>query len=288
MTSTDVAPGAAALPTMDERKEPRHSNYAQRPVETATSIPFHSSGGVISGGNSTLLDRKRRASVSDESEPTVPLKVPRLPPKPSATYMPRRRHGKPPNPPPPYRLDFGQHRGKTLNQVPPSWLLWAIDKGIHKQHLDLGIALYEMGKTATLEHNGQILKAEPYSRRSLEQGPRQASNPEWVVPDKAEATGYPFWDKTLDLPAWIGNQDAINWFRVDPYEMERVGVCPLGEADIEHMSTGAENMWWLYEVYRYAEHFGTTKHLTAPQMLYHFLKHENARESEIIESIVPT
>lgn len=76
---------------------------------------------------------------------------------------------------PDYRLDVGQHLGKTLDEVPASWLLWASDKRFYQQQLDLGIALLGLGRTATLEHDGEILIAEPHSRAAAGQAPDPSS-----------------------------------------------------------------------------------------------------------------
>lgn len=276
MAPAGVGPGATALVPSHDREEHNPTHYPRSDVRSMAAFAPCSTLDAIPGDASSSLSMKRKAVNVATSEPIVPLKIPRLPQTPSRPLAQRRRHGKPP-PQPPYRLDFGQHSGKTLNEVPPSWLLWAIDQGIHQQHLDFSIALYELGRTTTLEHGGKVLKAEPHYHAPAKQASNSSSTSQWVVPDKDHASAYRFWASKLEAPAWITDQDAINWFQVNPFEMEKAGICPLSAADIENLGAPSGRVWWLYVVYKYAENHCTTRQQTARQMLDHFLDRNNIK-----------
>lgn len=141
-----------------------------------------------------------------------------------------------------YRMTFGQHRGKTLQEVPPSYINWMTSQGIPSQRPALDAAL----------RDHQKLRA-------------NINNPSnWNPPGIYDTTDARFFDAHTQDPKWISDADVCRYFWLQEPQLSALGVGLVSEEDVrreaqfEHLVSvfpGPER--WLYQVYTCARMLDT-------------------------------
>lgn len=218
-----------------------------------------------------------------------------------------------------YRLNFGKYRGKTLLEIPESYIYWLIDHGAYLNRLDLRAALLALGYLKVVEvdfnsntvskslkiHNvvpagppyclvldaipesylnflidNDVPKWRPDLIPALRRGPvvhlERFLSRSFQLPDKRQARHKYFFDEwNANAPLWISKQDAMMYFKVVPSAMENAGLISF---------SSPRKKWWLYEVFKYAEHFGTIceDRQVSWRALSAFLEKHDRREREIV------
>lgn len=171
-----------------------------------------------------------------------------------------------------YYFDFGMHAGKTLREVPPSYLDWLINKEIHTSRPTLAAALRILGRLDS---------------------PRPAlKESSWKAPAVSEARGKCFFDPLLGSPRWISDKDTVTYFNLRVPMLARAGIRNLSDKGLD-MYTDYGSMFclsrvprrWLYQVFACAEHFNTAFPGTAQQALQKFLAKNEQREGEIMAGL---
>ena len=154
-----------------------------------------------------------------------------------------------------YRMKFGRHEGRTLQDVPPSYLSWLIEKEVYANKEDLKAALIQ----------GKYLSsaAGPESSPSTPIKKRQVSESEEAVPRKitisklAKNNGtmlnYDGSAYILDFGTYAGNKlsdvplDYISWLIREGVHKERADLAvALREAGLlaDHCSTDITDPAW--------------------------------------------
>ena len=182
-----------------------------------------------------------------------------------------------------YILDFGAHAGSTLGKVPPDYVTWLIDEGVHNKRPDLKSALQEQG----FLRDRDVLPQQQDTPPSSQESPQQT--PAWKAPDIHE-TGDARFYQNFSVPAWISDADADSYFGLKGPVLSSRGVGLVTEADIKREAEFPElvnvtnsRKRWLYPVYKCAVQFGTVPRSrgTADRALQDFLNKNRRREEQI-------
>lgn len=155
-----------------------------------------------------------------------------------------------------YSMTFGKYIGKPLDEVPSQYLEWIKDNNVQKDHEDLP-------QLCVLE----VILTQTQAFLLLSKFPEE---PDDVVS----------YDPWTDMKIWISDSDARQFFGDDSRLMR--------SATSHSWGLGRRTKWWLHQVYRYAEHFGTlgTQKQTVTA-LRNFLGKNEAREKEIMAQFEP-
>ena len=199
--------------------------------------------------------RKRPAYCSSDPSAATPTS-----PTPKASKRSRPRH---PGPLPvqSYRLDFGKHRYKTLDEVPSGYINWLISNEVHSGRPDLAAALKSDGLlTATSDPDLDV----------------DSALRTWRIPNRIEKYNDSFYDKFTDDARWIALGDAIKYFQVDANLLRVAGIQSLADKTPRYP---------LYQVYFCADHFKTTANGTTQQALDAFQRKNERREKEIMSEM---
>jgi hypothetical protein len=144
----------------------------------------------------------------------------------------------------PYRFNFGMHRGKLLDETPPSYIQWIIRENIAAGRSDLKEALdqYKSRAATNSSRASGLIEA----RDALQSNNPSSSAPasariqaDWIVPRLSHAPSR-FRDFGEDL--WICNRDTRRYFSLSAEEISRL---PLVSKNPE---MGRER-YWLYHVW---------------------------------------
>jgi uncharacterized protein (DUF3820 family) len=145
-----------------------------------------------------------------------------------------------------YRLSFGKHAGKTLEELPSSYIEWLLKNGILKSNPDLASALKKTG----------------HSRLA-----------NWTKPNPQDTHDPRFFDRDTNAALWIAKTDAEKYFNVDVHLLGLARIWPLVKRG---------QRYGLYPIYVCAKHFRTVTEGTADQALAEFLEKNRYREQEIV------
>lgn len=143
-----------------------------------------------------------------------------------------------------YRLPFGKHVGKTLDELPSFYIDWLVRNGVSNSNPDLASAL----------------KIKNRSRLAT-----------WVRPSPNDADDLRFFDRDTCGALWISTSDVFKYFHVDVRLLALTRIMPIIK--------GARR-YSLYPVYACAKHFRTVEQGTVDQALAEFLNKNNKREQE--------
>ena len=159
----------------------------------------------------------------------------------------------------PYRLDFGKHRDKTLDEVPSQYVDFLVDEGVYQNRPALTSALRARG----------LLRDGSRSKADIEAGLSS-----WRKPSLDEMMDSRMWDDDEEEARWISPSDARKYFKITSNLLQKARLKPLlGKAS---------HQLALYQVYACAEHFGTVTCSTTRQALKDFLSKNEQREREIL------
>lgn len=187
-----------------------------------------------------------------------------------------------------YILDFGQHYGERLPDVPRSYVRWLIKEGAHGHRPDLAAALREEGMlpadSCPVDHRASVDATPPSSQESQE----------WRVPGVYETSDIRFYDPHRRAPRWISDADASRYFGLDEPLLSRLGIRLVSEQEIRGSTQYAElvsvsqcSKRWLYQVYACAGRDGgvVAGVGTADDALRDFLGKNRRREDEIRDAL---
>ena len=153
-----------------------------------------------------------------------------------------------------YRLNFGKYFGKTLKEVPDSYIRFLNESRIYESRSDLRGALTELARSSN-----------PLSERKVSE--RKA--PEDFVRSHLDPV---FSDPWTGEAIWITSRDASMFFHVIDSDLQFSGVMSLGKG-----------RWMLYDVYKYVQRH--TSRRIANQGLKQFLQKNSHREHEIYQGL---
>ena len=185
-----------------------------------------------------------------------------------------------------YILDFGQHAGSKLSDVPQSYISWLINAGAHTSRRDLEAALREQGFLATTEDN-----TPPSSGQSA---PSSGRTGVWSPPSVHEAPDARFFDTHMRMPRWISDNDALRYFGLRGTQLSERAVALVTEEELrreaefsELVSISKGPKRWLYQVYICAARFKSVppNRGTAENALRDFLGKNQRREEEIWDAL---
>ena len=145
-----------------------------------------------------------------------------------------------------YRLTFGKHTGKTLEELPSSYIEWLLKNGILKSNPGLASAL----------------KKKAHSRLV-----------NWTKPNPQDTHDPRFFDRDTNAALWIAKTDAEKYFNVDVHLLGLAKIWPIVKRS---------QSYCLYSIYVCAKHFRTVTEGTADQALAKFLNKNRDREREIV------
>jgi len=145
-----------------------------------------------------------------------------------------------------YRFPYGKHAGKTLNELPFSYINWLLNNDISKSNPDLASALETKGRS------------------------RLAS---WTKPSQQDTQDPRFFDQDTYAALWIAKTDVGKYFNIEVPLLALVNVWPTVKRG---------RRYWLYPIYVCAKHFRTVLKGTADQALAEFLDKNRYREQQII------
>jgi len=160
-----------------------------------------------------------------------------------------------------YTLTFGRHCGKTLDEIPTTYMRWILENDVYQGHDDF---------TEALRAHGDLSAAvKPTANQTANTLLAMATfkAPKFPVEDC-------FYDSFSREKLWISNSDAKTYFNADSAHMKKAGLVTW---------TMGGKKWWLFQVYAFAEHFGYVgdKKQTL-QALQNFLHKNDVREKEIL------
>lgn len=159
----------------------------------------------------------------------------------------------------PYRLNFGKHRDKTLDEVPSQYVDFLVDEEVYQNRPALASALRAKG----------LLMDTSRSKANIES--RLSS---WRKPSLDEMMDSRMWDEDEEAACWIAPSDARKYFKITSNLLQKARLKPL--------SGKASYQLPLYQVYACAEHFGTVTSGTTQQAYKEFLGKNEQREREIL------
>lgn len=159
-----------------------------------------------------------------------------------------------------YRLDFGKHRYKTLDEVPSGYIDWLISNEVHLNRPELAAALKSKGLlTATSDPEVSALRT-------------------WRMPHALDRYNDGFYDQFTNDARWISLGDAKKYFRVDANLLRTAKIQSLA---------GNTPRYPLYQVYSCADHFKTIANGNTQQALDAFQRKNERREREIMSEMFP-
>lgn len=129
----------------------------------------------------------------------------------------------------PYRLNFGQHEGKLLTEVPVSYIRYLTGQKAHESRLDLQGALTELAYSTDSS-------SEAPDRGYLARGPGDSS----------------FWDAYTGDEIWIATRDVGTFFGITDRDLHSAGVTPLWKSR-------EKRRWKLSAVYFYVQRHRSTR-----------------------------
>lgn len=153
-----------------------------------------------------------------------------------------------------YRLNFGKYCGKTLKEVPESYIRFLAESRIYESRPDLRGALTELARLRNPSSERKVSE-----RKAPEDFVRSHLDPVFSDPWSGEAI-------------WITSRDASKFFHVTDSDFQFSGVMSLGKG-----------RWMLYDVYRYVQRHSSRR--IANQGLKQFLQKNNHREHEIYQDL---
>ena len=153
-----------------------------------------------------------------------------------------------------YVLHFGKYKGKTLDEVPPSYINWLNEFGAPDQHEDLKKALAEHRNNDSADQVAMIEAATSSSPKRKKKA--------WVIPHETTNDYRRFYynGDRKSSQMWIGCHDVVRYFGADPKALVKAGLRP------HHKS----QRFWLHQVFSYAQYYGTTRGETPTKALNKF------------------
>ena len=159
----------------------------------------------------------------------------------------------------PYRLDFGKHRDKTLDEVPSQYVDFLVDERVYQNRPALASALRAKGLLGDTSRG----KANIESRLSS-----------WRKPSLDEMMDSRMWNEDEEEARWITPSDARKYFKINSHLLQHVRIKPLPQK--------ASYQLPLYQVYACAAHFKTITSGTTQQAYENFLSKNDQREREVV------
>lgn len=146
---------------------------------------------------------------------------------------------------PTYRLNFGKYAGKTLKEVPISYICFLTRSRAQESRSDLRGALTELA----------------YSTDASSETPNQAVG----TRDHHDRV---FFDQTTGQKLWITIRDALVFFGVNKSHLQPAGITPL-----------KKGQWDLFDIYDYVQRHASVR--SADLGLNQFLQKNSDREEDI-------
>lgn len=153
-----------------------------------------------------------------------------------------------------YRLNFGKYSGKTLKEVPDSYIRFLTESRIYENRSDLRGALTDLARL-----NSPSSERKVSERKAPEDFVRSHLDPVFSDPWTGEAI-------------WITSRDASMFFHIIDSNLRFSGVMSLGKG-----------RWMLYDVYIYVQRHSSRR--IANQGLKQFLQKNSHREHEIYHDL---
>lgn len=145
-----------------------------------------------------------------------------------------------------YRLTFGKHAGKTVDELPSSYIEWLMKNGILKSNPDLASAIKKMAHSRLVS---------------------------WSRPNLRDTHDPRFFDRDTYAALWIAKTDVETYFNIDEHLVALAKIRPLVKRG---------HRYGLYPIFVCAQHFRTVMDGTADQALARFLNKNRKREEEIV------